>query len=65
MPRQPLEPLEHCRVHPPCAKLVYELVVVDSKLLPVRRHRALHVPRRDDLLMGFPGGSRLDRRRRA
>jgi hypothetical protein len=41
-----LETLEERAVDAPRPELLDQLVVVDRELLPVRGHRALHVPRR-------------------
>ena len=47
--REPFEPLEQRSVDTPRAELVDELVVVDRELLPIRRDRALDIPRSNDL----------------
>ena len=51
MPRHLLEFLQQCGIHPSRAKLCYELVVVNRKLLSVARDGALHLPGRDDLVV--------------
>ena len=49
VPRHTLEPVQQRLIDSTRPELVYELVVVDRELLPVRGDGALHVPRRDDL----------------
>lgn len=57
-----LKPLEERLVNTARAELDNQLVVVNRELLAVRRHRALHVPRRHDLVMSRRRICRLDRR---
>lgn len=49
--RQFLEPFKQCCIDTACPKLNDQLIVVDRKLLPIRRNGALDVPRCDDLIV--------------
>jgi hypothetical protein len=51
-----LETREECAVDAPRPELLDQLVVVDRELLPVRGHRALHVPRRHHLCVRVATG---------
>lgn len=61
--REPLEPLQQRIVNSRGAKLLNELVVVDSELLSIFRHASLDIPGGHDLAVRLSVGSRLDRRR--
>ena len=60
LPRQPLESIKDCLVYSPRAKLVYELVIIDRKLLSVGRDGALDIPRSHDLFVGLRACNGLD-----
>lgn len=58
--RELLKPLEERLVNTAGAELDDQLVVVNRELLAVRRHGALYVPRRHDLVVSRRQVRRLD-----
>ena len=53
VPSHLFEPLQQCVVDPFRAKLGDKLFVVNRGLFAVIAHRALYIPRSDDLLVGL------------
>jgi hypothetical protein len=61
MPREAFKALQERSIDSPRAKLVDELVIVDSQLLPIARDGTLYVPGRYNLLVRCRRICRLDR----
>lgn len=61
MPREAFKALQERSIDSPRAKLVNELIIVDSQLLPIARDGTLYVPRRYDLIVRCRRICRLDR----
>jgi hypothetical protein len=60
MSREVLKALQQCSIHSSRAKLVDELVIVDSELLPITRDGTLYVPGCHDLFVRCQRICRLD-----